>query len=358
MQTLETSSTYKKSPYISDGMDEGEIEYEQEAQDPETMRKSQADLEIQIWKKEEELRFREQLGLKERELVQSLSSEWEARDAEREKILKRKLQDFRKLENQVQNLLLDLESRERTVSSAEDELLKKRGDLERESKKKHDEVRDVARRVREECKVEVEKERTKFIELEVAHKASVAEKERMEEKYKQLEQSFLDLRLSLSAYPDKNLEEQLATLKRDLEISEKARKNYKSLYTKVAKELSRLQNTQKAEAEQKVLRERRELESMKLQKFAREDLLRGKSEDDRILHEIKQELSELKHKSFSGKEDKEIAEAVENIDPKTRGEIERLRREKSALLDTGLYSETDLVMGEIDSRISQLINNA
>jgi hypothetical protein len=114
-----------------------------------------------------------------------------------------------------------------------------------------------------------------------------------------------------------------------------------------------IKRDRKMESEEKVLKDRRELESMKLQQFAKDDLIRSKSDDDKVLMEIKQELSDLKHKSY-GEDKKKKTRDSENLDPRAKGEIDRLLNEKKSLLDSGLYTVSDLVLGEIDARVEEL----
>jgi centrosomal protein CEP120 len=339
-------------PYLSAGMCQEVIVADDDEEDL-RLSKFNAELEMQVWKKEEEQKFRQELVEKETELIEKLSNEWQARDRDREKILKKKLADFRTLENQVQNLLVDLEQRERTVTSNEGMLIKRREELERDSRRKVEEMRENSRRIHEDSKRDVEREKSKSTEIEALYRAAQSERKETDGKYKQLEADFLKLRLSLNESPEKALQVQVAKLERDLDASEQSKKNYKGLYTKATKELSLLKRDRKMENEEKVLKDRRELESMKLQQFAKDDLIRSKSDDDKVLMEIKQELSDLKHKSY-GEDKKKKRGDDENLDPRARGEIDRLLNEKKSLLDSGLYSSSDLVLGEIDARVAEL----
>jgi centrosomal protein CEP120 len=341
-------------PYLSEGMSQNLLhEKEEEDERDAHLSKFNAELELQVWKKEEEQKFRQLLVDKETELIEKLSKEWQARDRDREKILKKNLADFRTLENQVQNLLVDLEQRERNVTSNEGLLVKKREELERDSRRRVDEMRENSRRLNEDSKRDVEREKSKSTEMEALNRAAQSERKETEGKYKQLEADFLKLRLSLNESPEKALQVQVAKLERDLDASEQAKKNYKGMYAKATKELSLIKRDRKMESEERVLKDRRELESMKLQQFAKDDMIRSKSDDDKVLMEIKQELNDLKHKSY-GEDKKKKQGSSENLDPKARGEIDRLLQEKKSLLDSGLYSASDLVLGEIDARVEEL----
>ena len=58
-------------------------------------------LELELWKKAEEDRFRRQLQVKEDTLMKALAEEWKARDQQREVITRKKLEEYNKLEQHL-----------------------------------------------------------------------------------------------------------------------------------------------------------------------------------------------------------------------------------------------------------------
>ncbi|KAJ1342958.1 hypothetical protein BSLG_002465 [Batrachochytrium salamandrivorans] len=107
-------------------------------------------LELELWRRQEETQFTQYLCEREAALMARLAEEWTQRDRDREARLKRKLEEYKHLEAQLELLAADLESRERVVAAGESQLAQRTQDLERDTARELDAARDATRRLQDE----------------------------------------------------------------------------------------------------------------------------------------------------------------------------------------------------------------
>lgn len=348
-------------------------------------------LELELWKRAEEEKFMEALKEKERISAQKLSEEWKKRERDRDEILKRKVDDFKTLEQQMQKLLLELEDREKLVEAGEHHLGIRRQDLERDYNRQLEEARDASRRLHDEYKHMLDLEKQKTAEADHGKQRALKEKDEIESKYKRLENEYMDFKKSLNHTPEAALKSETNRVKADYlalqqraEQLEKSKKQYKSQWIKALKELTRIKQRRQEEEEDFVRRQKQELDSMKLKFMLNQDNA-SVHDDLKALGEIKRDLNELKlkaggdgrkgvptegspainhyhHIATAPSSPVKLKEGLvdvgsvrENINPKALAEVERLARERDGLLGTGVYTKEDVIVHELEKRIRTLL---
>lgn len=349
-------------------------------------------LELEMWKRAEEEKFMEALKERERISAQKLSEEWKQRERDRDEILKRKVEDFKTLEQQMQKLLLELEDREKSVEAGEHDLDIRRQDLERDYNRQLEEARDASRRLHDEYKHMLDLERQKTAEAEHVKQRVVKEKDEVESRFKHLENEYIDFKKSLNHTPEAVLKSETNRVKSDYlalqqrtDQLEKSKKQYKAQWIKALKELTRIKQRRQEEEEEFVRKQKQELDTMKLKYMLNQDTA-SVHEDIKALGEIKRDLNELKLKVGGNKISSatgaaspsainhyhhingapsspvklkdglvDVGSARENINPKALAEVERLARERDGLLGTGVYTKDDIIVHELERRIRTLL---
>ena len=330
-----------------------------------------AALELELWKKEEETKFREHLKQREMELNERFANEWKYREKEREALLKRKLEDYKGLEGQLQKLTAHLEARERQVQNTEREVAKQREDLEREMQRTNEEVRDSQRRVQEEFKHRIELEKQKFSDVDSQRVKALRQCQEYEDRYRQLEQEFIEFKRSLSTTTEATIRAELtdtikakAELEKQVETLKSSKKHYKSQLRRVFNELAATRKQVEAENQKRIAEEKRQVDQMRLQMLAKEQIGLVNS-DKNSLVSVRKEL-EMLGQSIATAGIAPAAdlnpyaasrfEAQENMDPNSTAQLERLKKERQSLLDTNIYLPTDSLIRELESRIAELEN--
>ncbi|KAI9204348.1 Cep120 protein-domain-containing protein [Polychytrium aggregatum] len=261
-------------------------------------------LELELWKKEEERKFRHKLQQREQELMEKLSNEWKQREREREQHLKGKLEELKDLEGHLNELVLNLEARERKLNSSEDGVRKLRSDLERQHERKLEEVRDASRRLHEEYRhrMELHSERT----AETEERLAKANKDRdaWEGRCKELESQLDGFRRSSGVTVEASLRsriaeltEKLVQLERQNETLEASKKQYKVQLAKALKSIETFKRAAIDAEARRVEEEKRSLEMEKMRLLAKEEV-ENQSSNRRVLKEIQNDLDGLKSHSI------------------------------------------------------------
>ena len=331
--------------------------------------------ELELYRQEEEKKFRAHLQAREADLLSQLVNEWKKRESERESTLKRKMDEIKVLETQFQNLITDLEARERKIDQGEEDLVHRRQDVEREFDRRIEEARDATRRLQEEFKHRIEIEKQKTADLEAQKTRVVKEREDWEVRYKALEVEFTEFKRGLGTTSEAQLRAEINTLiqsKANLESQvvqlTHSKKHYKTEWMKTLASLAKVKKDHQAELEVNQNREKRELQRLKIQYLAKEEL--GMVDSDRhTLKGLRAELEEIKNQNFNGyrslplqssvRPDKELpfqsAPQKENLSQEQIMEIDRLSKERDSLLRSGAYSKEDRIIRELNLRISQML---
>ena len=297
-------------------------------------------LELELYKQEEEKKFRIHLQQRESELLQQLLSEWKKKEKERDALSKKKMEELSLLESQFQKLITDLEARERKLDVGEEDLSKRKKDIEREFEKRIEEARDATRRLQEEFKHRLELEKGKTMEMESQKSKTYQERDEWESRYKSLESEFVEFKKNLGSSNEAQLRAELNTIlqsKSELEkqvlILTQSKKHYKSEWIKAVSNYAKSKKEWLAQEEAQQAREKRELSRLKIHYFAKEEL--GNVDSERLdLLNLKKELEELKSHHHQPKGIPSLS-LKENLNPELMVEIERLTREKDQLLKSG-----------------------
>ncbi|KAL2913445.1 hypothetical protein HK105_207057 [Polyrhizophydium stewartii] len=330
-------------------------------------------LELELWRQEEEIKFKRYLAEREAQLTARLAQEWKQRDREREALLKRKLQDYKQLEAQMQTLSRDLEAREQVVRAGEADLARRRDELERQVQRQLDEARDATRRLQDEFRHRVEMEKSRAVEADSMRAKALRERDEMEARYRALDAEMAELRRAMAGSTESALRVELANaieakagLERLVDTLKKSKKYYKAELRRLFAELAKERGRASAEAEKRLLNERKDLERMRVQIMAKEHLGLVHAEQA-SLESAKRDLMALgaglpagaaataAGGSRSAVKDPSGAGPPAAMDPATSAEIERLTKERDRLLATGIYRRDDETMREFDARIAGLM---
>lgn len=327
--------------------------------------------DLEIFRQQEEKKFREKLHQREGELLSQLVNEWKKREKERDFLLKKKLDELNDLESQFQKLIIDLETRERKLDQGEEDLIKRRQDLEREFDRRIEEARDATRRLQEEFKHKIEIEKRKTADVESQKARCVKEREEWESRFRDLDRDFAEYKRGLGATSEAQLRAELnvaVQAKSELESRVhtllQSKKHYKSEWIKAVANLSKLKKDYQAEQESAQNREKREFQRLKAQFLAKEEM--GVLDSERsAIRSLQKDLDYLKIRSENGQNVSagpgdnhgfEPKSKKENLEPSKIREIDRLTKERDSLLNSGAYSLDDRLIRELNIRITTLLS--
>ncbi|KAJ3179236.1 hypothetical protein HDU85_004925 [Gaertneriomyces sp. JEL0708] len=322
-------------------------------------------LELELWRAEEERKFRAHLRARENELLERLASEWKQAQRQRENTIRSRLDSVKELEHKIQSLAEDLENRERAVKAAEIDMQKRQMEMERDMQRAVDEARDASRRVHDEYSHKLQLSQTRIDEAERSREEFVRQNQSLQLQVEKLQKQFAEqpetgiaLRTQIA-----DLERHLASSNGKLEKEKNAKKYYKTQWVKALKEIARY----KKETEARLLDEVERLRN------GHKDSAVGLE----LLDTIRKELDELKQSQRSNvlvpagkngvspprpktphQHDASARENYENLSPHTLNEVERLARERDSLLSSGVYTREDRLVRELDRRIRELLSNS
>ncbi|XP_015753947.1 PREDICTED: centrosomal protein of 120 kDa-like [Acropora digitifera] len=84
--------------------------------DPRDTAEYKAALELELWKEQQEEMFQAQMQHRENSHMKALAEEWKRRDKEREMMVKKKLEEYSRLEVKLKQSIADLEKREKQLT--------------------------------------------------------------------------------------------------------------------------------------------------------------------------------------------------------------------------------------------------
>ncbi|TPX38146.1 hypothetical protein SmJEL517_g00147 [Synchytrium microbalum] len=328
-----------------------------------------AALDLEVWRMEEERDFRNHLLAREQDLMRQLAEEWKKHERERDALLQRRSEDLKQLESQAQKMIADLETRERRLLTAEEDLSKRRDDIEREHERFVGEVRDASRRLGDELNHRLEVEKERAAHSEAGRERAIRERDELESRYKELESSERALRPALSAGPDAQLKSELVTavagvtnLQRQVDNLTRAKKHYKANWMRALNELAKERKDKQTELEERVQR----TEEGRAKEREREVLER----DRRDIEAVRKEVENLRasigpnaiHNVASAAE---VAEKQQDfviskrdydaLDSRRLEEVDRLASERDQLLASGVYTREDRLVRELERRIREVL---
>eukprot|EP00050_Salpingoeca_kvevrii_P019876 m.91663 g.91663 ORF g.91663 m.91663 type:complete len:973 (-) comp8611_c0_seq1:731-3649(-) len=326
-------------------------------------------VELELWKRAEEEKFQQQLQEKEDLLMKTLASEWKARDQQRELLIHRRMEEYDKLEAQLKKALSDVETKEKRLQRFEEDLQRSKRDLEAEYESKLNEVRDASRRLQQDLLHQTELEQAKVRELNERIRALQDDKSLAENRYRKLEDEFINFRKQQAFSPSAQLEaqvnqltRQILELERKLQVAVDAKQKYKAHWSRALQEVAKLKQREQGVVKDRLRREQQELQQLRMQCLARDE--RAQMGQDRLsLMELKQEISRLResaeresHRASSRPEPARRA-SISSDEPSLPVVNERLRRlldEREALLNCGVYEPDDVIIRNLDREIASI----
>ena len=312
---------------------------------------------MQNWFAQEYMEWEEKMKRKEASRMKKLDAEWAGREAERHKAVIEAQERYGTLEEKLRKRLSLVEQRERQLANKESE-------LERLAMVQLEEGKILQRRLEEELHHKLNIERQKSNELEKRLKESEKEKIVAKKRVASIEHDFHKFKEDQRRTPESKLRERINQL-----TSEKAEAEAKLIQEQSnnklkesALEKSRLELAsviQELEAERREKREAAEkgIEQLRLQYLAREEryVLDGDREE---LRRIKDELETIRRANMFGMKisnsaptPSRIPKPSVNYSATAEPNVDRLKKERDILMDTGAYADQHPIIVEIDRQI-------
>ncbi|KXS12158.1 hypothetical protein M427DRAFT_72154 [Gonapodya prolifera JEL478] len=282
--------------------------------------------ELEQWKRAEEARFVEHLRSRESELLSKLTEEWRKRNRDRDDALRRKIEEFVRLESQVAQMLATLEEREQKIIQAEVDVRAREAEVRWSEERAQKAMREQVTRMEGESRSLLELQQRKTADAEDRARRAEVERDREREMRVRVETEVAEIRKASSSAPESALRGQLVQvaadrdrLMRRLESEQAKRAAYKARWVGALKELAKMKRRWADEVEEGLKAATRELEVAKA-RAAKEDAV-GAAGDRDALTQIKRELEEMRAK-------------VERA-----GKAPRRKRSQGASRDTGYSSD-------------------
>nr|XP_015815790.2 centrosomal protein of 120 kDa [Nothobranchius furzeri] len=324
-----------------------------------------AALELEMWKEEQEDLFDDQLRRKELRHMQALAEEWKKRYAEREALLKKKEVELSRLEEKLQKTLVDLERREKQMSEAELQTQRLQRELRSEHELTQKEVQEQSRRLQRECDHRVALEREKVQLMEQERERLLQQTADGEARYKQLEREFQLYREQQNLRPEFRLQSDInlmrlekVELERKLESTTKSKLHYKQQWGRALKELARFKQREHENAMVCLKKQQAELEAMRLRYLATEEkeVVR---QDLKELDSIRNELNRLKKQEESSGPAPSPPDHAHGsaLNESAEEHLSRLLEERDTLLRTGVYTNEDRIITELNRQIQETMRD-
>eukprot|EP00794_Sanderia_malayensis_P009837 gene9838-10847_t len=348
---------------------------------PRDLPEYKAAMELEIWKEQQEELFKNMLQQKEAKLMQTLAEEWKKRDKERETILKRKIDEYNRLEERLRTSIADLEKREKQVANNEVEVARLRAGLLQEHEQKLTILRDASIRMKEDCEYRVELVKLKLVEITEQNQRYKEQIQSCEKRYKDKENEVLIFKEEQMNKPESKLQAELnfniiekAELERKLDSTTKSKIHYKQQWGKALRELAKMKQHEQTAAKARLKKQEYELEHMRLRYLAAEEKEVMKSEKEE-LDNVKAELKKLQELQVNTPPQSQTQPAKEQAqdtvvqqlkpgqssgidevqDQLMNSRIAKLIEERDTLLRTGVYSTDDKIIFELDRQIREAI---
>ncbi|XP_023244381.1 centrosomal protein of 120 kDa-like isoform X2 [Centruroides sculpturatus] len=354
------------------------------------------------WKTEQEHILKEKLKQKEKEHMETLILEWKKRDMERELLMQRKLREYQQMEEKLKQALSDIEVRERHLTINENEILRSKADLKHQKEIMEREANEIIKHIKEENEFMVEIERSKIKELQQKCKSYQEQLADLEKKLKErdiLIQSMKEekegSRESYLQADVKVLTNEKIDLMKKLEKALSSKQRYKDQWGQALRKIAQLEQ-QVLDLEKSAWLKKEEYEIIHLNKLAKVEEGILQSEKD-TLNLIKDKISNFTENSDESESPKESnsenighypksADTIQKTflkpsaagttttttttaaittttlendsyhDSKTLEYLQRLKDEKKTLLGTGVYTEEDRIIIELNEHIHKAMN--
>ena len=329
-------------------------------EDPRQTDEYKAAIELELWKSQEKENFSMKLKEMEVEHLKLLGEEFAKRDKERELLVAKQVSEYQALEKQLSDAISGLELRERQVTAAEQELNRLREDAIRDKERAIFETKEASKRMKEDCVHQVQLEREKRLNIEEQNKKLLKQVNELENKYSVLMNQFYELKKEEGNRPEIRLQAELNQTKllkgeveRKLESAVKSKLHYKQQWFRTLKELELMKKKEQESALARLKQQEQELESLKLRCLASDEKA-AIADDHKKLQHIQQNLESIVPNKAATQLSSIAIEscrvkAPDNDDINER--VSRLIEERDTLLRTGVYSQTDRIITELDRQI-------
>eukprot|EP00761_Pharyngomonas_kirbyi_P005995 gb/GECH01006001.1/.p1 GENE.gb/GECH01006001.1/~~gb/GECH01006001.1/.p1 ORF type:complete len:405 (+),score=151.43 gb/GECH01006001.1/:1-1215(+) len=346
--------------------------------------------ELELWREEEKKKFRNFLKQKEEEILNEYDEKQRQKEIENEKEFTEQKQVLDKLEDRLKKALDSIRKRDSKLRDVEKELTRRREDLEREFEYKTQNTKDRLRRVQEEATHKLNLEKKKYSQLEKENQDLHKKIQDNQKEYEELESRFAQYKRQVSEMNETQLQAEISTAKiqyAELEGRYDSLEKSKTKYKQYCKQLQQELDDKKKEMSEYS----RQISWDHITGADRHQFYQpSKPSNWMELEDMKMELygllkqeNEKYHSSDNDFEDVEITEDSSeeeshgsDVSPKysrshisssqqtTLGnptyppspELQRLLKEKKNLLRTGVYTEDDVIIQELDAQIKNYSN--
>lgn len=331
--------------------------------------------ELEMWKAEQEKKWRAELREREAERLSILESEWRHRESLRDAEFSARKEAYGKLEARAREVLKEMAAREAKLVAAEEAAASRRGELERAAATRISEAEAAVRRLQVECEHQLDLERHRNEELARAKAAAEERLRAAEARADAVEVAFQQYRDSQRHSPESELQAKLSEAQSALRQAEaKAREaifakgRYKEQVVKLAKELAALQKARAEEQSQLLASRLSHMDDITTRRISSSQAKMSRVQASE-LGALRLQLEELR-KSAAAAQRAVVSNGKENSNPQLSTspprpqtaeaaapdlpEIQRLQKERASLLDTGMYDAGDPLIQEIDRQMQAL----
>ena len=314
-----------------------------------------------LWRKEAEAVWRE--DLRDREIATRKRIEDEVKSAlsERAEELRKAQEEATRVESKLRTALENVEKQSTQLTMKEESMTMKMA-------QKTAELQLLQRRARDESKVKIEAVQAK-LEMQERHSANLMRSiEKAEKRAKEAEKDFETYRSYVRSSPEQLLREEVARMKASLAETRAVLERERRLRSESELEkehfraqMHRLALALKRERERSSSQARSELEQLRLEFLAREEryVLDGDREE---LRAIRSEIGSLRKAAEDRRtvaavaasiQEEQISQQVSNGNSARNQALSRLQRQRVDLLASGMYDVNDPTMKRIDAAIAE-----
>ena len=307
-------------------------------------------LELELWRQNQQDIFEEKMKQKEKDLEDTYALKIRDAEKESELVLNAKLVEYSTKIAKLQTLSDQLQEREISIQRAERDLVLEKANLEREAAAALQSQRDAARRLEESFAHSFEILKQKVQDSEKKNEVNMRERDAFRQRVMELEVKGQAAKTGANSMEEMlKLSSEIVSLKAQNERLVTSRHDMKKKY----KTLFRLYTTFKTTSENQ-LQEIQALKKSKAQESERAGVIK------RELESLEKENLEIKSISKAVNELKKavtpsLPPTPKPLDPSTKLNIDRLQKEKVALLDGAYTSEDELIVA-FDTKIQELQN--
>eukprot|EP00698_Gefionella_okellyi_P002219 TRINITY_DN12037_c0_g1_i1.p1 TRINITY_DN12037_c0_g1~~TRINITY_DN12037_c0_g1_i1.p1 ORF type:complete len:736 (-),score=190.18 TRINITY_DN12037_c0_g1_i1:23-2230(-) len=291
--------------------------------------------ELEMWRKTEETKWREQLQVREAARMRQLEEQFRVRETERDNVTRKAREHCEKLEQDLNRQLLDVQRHEARVQMREEQLQLHQQTLQHEQERRIAEANDSAKRQRDEFQQQSALQRSRYTELEEQHRATLERLNSTLERATQLERDLVEVRLQLPAERDRLSADLLRMRTENAELQDKLRTATQERDAALAKtqravnEVIRMRQEQEHGRKAKLRDHELKLQRQRLEQMATQ--ARDESQADRnALATLKQQLMEMKLQAQQVQTLERLQHQQEHQEQMWQQQLAHLQKEQTA----------------------------